>query len=504
MYRWQGRIVLLLSAWVLGLGGCAFHVDWPDLVDEEPAAKPGCSVRSYRIGEADAPNYEQALSNGRIVELRFDDDGDGTADATVDLREPTGSIPHFMVILDGVPFDVVEAMYAEGHFRLFAPPVRVISTFPAMTDVALSRLFHTRPCIATEASYFDRTKNRMSSGNDVYMSGDNAPWMPAVDYHAPQNVAVATYLSPASVFSRELRDMHRLFATTDAQWAAGYSVGAAGIGTRGGEPAIRSFLAEIDRLCERITYNRRGRVRFTITADHGHGLKPCERVSFREALIDAGFHPKKTITGPDDVVIVSYGLVTYAQFFTDRPADVAETLRGHAAVDLAMYPTDEAVVVLNADGEATVRQEGNTFLYQPIEGDPLRLTGLLPPLPVDGSEQADAPLSERAVLEATAQREYPDPLRRIWLAFHGLVAKPADVIVSLKPGACHGSKFFHFFIAPVESTHGSLGRLSSATFLLTNAVEEPLPEVIRIEDVLDTVHWKSPGSHAGDAPLSQD
>lgn len=425
--------------------------------------------------------------------MLFDDDADGETDETVSLVSERADCPHFLVILDGVPFDVVRAMHDEGHFRLFPPPSRVVSVFPAMTDLALSRTFHAKRCVAIEALYFDREKNRMSDGNAVYLSGENAPWIPFVDYSAPQRVAVGTYLNPPSVFSQELRAMVRLFGATKADTAAAYSVGTAGLGTRGGEPAIRRYLLDIERLCERITYDRRGRVRFTITADHGQTLQRCQLANFEKSLRGAGFRCTKSLRGPNDVVIVAYGLITCAAFHTDRPEAVADVLVDHAAVDFVTYRQADSVVVRKRGQQAMIQRGSGGYRYQTIEGDPLELSPIVAGLRAAGFLNDQDEIAARPLLEATATHRYPDALHRLWTCFDGLVRKQADVIASLKPEACHGSKFFHAFVGPVASTHGGLDYMGSVTFLLSNASPLAAPPVLRSEDVLEAIGWPAEG-----------
>jgi hypothetical protein len=490
-------ILGLLSLCSLTMG-CRYHVDWPDGPVETQTTDQGKVCRCYTIGQGSRLNYRQRLENGRVTTLFFDDDGDGRDDETVDLLGRDSDVPHFIIILDGVPFDVVQAMYEEGCFRLFGPPSRVVSVFPAMTDLALSRIFHTPPCIAAEALYFDREGNTLSDGNQVYLRGANAPWVTAVDYLAPQSVAVGTYLNPWSVFSQELRGMHRLFQRSGGPAAVAYSVGTAGIGTREGEKGIQTYLREVDKLCERITYDRRGRVRFSILADHGQGLQRCRRVSFRKTLTEAGFQVTKALRGPKDIVIISYGLVTYAQFHTDRPRAAAEALVDHPAVDLALFREDQQVIVRSARASAVIRQCPDGYAYDMTGGDPLGLASIIEELRSTGQVAGDGTIADRGMLWASADHDYPDPLHRIWTSFDGLVEKPADLIVSLEPDACHGSKFYHFFVAPVASTHGALDRLSSVTFVLTNATSHPLPGVLRVEDVLEAL--QVPGSGVPSRP----
>ena len=94
-------------------------------------------------------------------------------------------------------------------------------------------------------------------------------------------------------------------------------------------------------------------------------------------------------------------------------------------------------------------------------------------------------IEDRPFFEATAKHIYPDPLRRVWMAFHGIVIKPADLIICLKDGYVHGSEFFNVMIGGATSTHGSLNRVNSTAFVLTMLGE--LPDVLRPEDVLPAI-----------------
>ena len=56
------------------------------------------------------------------------------------------------------------------------------------------------------------------------------------------------------------------------------------------------------------------------------------------------------------------------------------------------------------------------------------------------------------------------------------------MLVSLRDGYAHGSKLFNFAIGGTDSTHGSLNRINSTTFVMTMLGQ--LPPVLRPEDVL--------------------
>ncbi len=440
--------------------------------------------------------------------LNFDADGDGLSDyrqsqnaegrkqmltfaprrgepeRAVNLDEiPGRQCPHFVIALDGVPFEIVDQLYRDGSLRLFYPPARVVCGYPSMTDLALADVFHTERCLAYQALYFDRTANRLSNGNAVYLSGRNSPWARQMAYRSSFWWDTLVYLNPQIVFDHELSRIQAIFrAAQDGCELRAYSVGSAGLGTRLGRPGIEAYLRREDELCERIVYERRGNVKITLLADHGHNLVENRRISFDDTLRAGGYRPARSLRGPRDVVAVSYGLVTYAELFTRDPAGVAACLLQHADVEFACYPADDGIVVCDRSGSAWLTQRGDGYAYVARSGDPLRLTPILDDLRQAGRVSADGVIDDVALFAATLEHEYPNPLARIWRAFHGLVDNPPDLLVNLRDGACHGSRFFHAMIGKVASTHGSLNRMNSTTFVLTMLGD--MPPALRSVDIL--------------------
>ncbi len=435
-------------------------------------------------GDKRGDYWQMQDAAGRSVVLQFDDNRDGQPDETVDLRRVRArDVPHLIIVLDGCPYDCVEAVYREGGLRLFYPPVRMISCFPAMTDVALSRIWHCGPNRAYQAMYFDRVTGGRNSGNVAYLKAENSPWVPMMAYRCSFWWDASAYLTPSLVFAHEMGGMYREFKKVKHATGAGYTVGTAGLGTRGGRQAIVEYLHRVDRLCQHIVRQRRGQVKLTVMADHGHGLKRCKRVKFDKYLQRHGLRLRSKLRDPKDVVTVEYGLVTYAAFFTGVPVELAEALRQHEAVELVFRKAGSNVVVQDQTGEAVISRAPGGYRYAMVEGDPLKLAPIVAALRKRGRVDEDGVIDDRALLEATATHEYPDPLHRAWWAFNGVTEIYADVIASLHNGCSHGGGFFNFMIGGAASTHGSIDRLSSTSFVLT--MRRRMPAVVRLEDVLD-------------------
>lgn len=490
----------LLTATLL-VTGCTQPLTFPEPLQRQPAGgETAIAFDTNHDGVADFWQYEDAA--GRKDAIAYVDPNTGAPAARITLAAmPANTVPHFVIALDGVPYEVVADLYAAGHFRFFTRPQKVICCFPAMTDLAFTDLFHAPAPTAYQALYFDRARNRLSDSSQVYLSGINSPWLPALNYRASLWWDAVVYLDPMAVFHHELRGFVKTFRAAGDGQTNVYSVGTAGLGTRGGRPAIEAYLCDIDRLCEQLIYQCHGRVNITVLADHGHDLVPNRRVRFDDYLRSSGFTPAKKLCCPRDVVALEYGLVTYAAFFTHERAAVAQCLAQHPDVDLVCYPDDHQVIILSAAGRAVLRNTPAGYIYTPQTGDPLHLTPILAELQAAGHVTADGAVDGDAFFAATVDAEYPDALARIWRAFHGLVERPPDVIANLRDGVCHGSSFFKTMIGSVTSTHGSLNRMNSTTFVLTTLGD--LPHPLRGIDVMPALDALRQGGVPAAAPAGE-
>lgn len=439
-------------------------------------------------GQADY--WQRFESTGRKVELRFSQQPDEPNEVVLLDRLTSQNIPHFIVALDGVPYELVEELYQQGRFRLFYPPSRVVTCFPGMTNPAFQQVFGGKKPIAYESEYFDRKRNRLISGNDLYLSGQAANWAKSLDYRCSPKLDALGYIEPDLVFKYELQQITDVFRKTRKNTGIVYLMATAGLGTRGGREAILKYLRRIDQWCEQIVYERRGRVKISLLADHGHSASGQGRASFKKLLKENGYRLTDRLEKPSDVVTVEFGLVSYAAYYTDDPAGVATALLTDPRTILTCYPlvkeraaTDGLdVVVQTTDGKATVRKKQGRFGYEVESGDPLELSDIIEQLRRKGKIDSDGFIDDRAMFEATLNHIYPDPLRRVWQAFNGLVEKPADLVICLKDGWVHGSGLFYSVIGKVASTHGSLNQSNSVTFAMTMLGE--LPPALRLEEVM--------------------
>jgi hypothetical protein len=226
-----------------------------------------------------------------------------------------------------------------------------------------------------------------------------------------------------------------------------------------------------------MVWRTRGRVKVTLLADHGHSYTRPKFLDLKSLLEAKGWRMVDRLEGPKDVNFAPLGLVTYASFSTFRPGALAADLVECKGVELASYVEKGVLIVLSSDGgRSTIRKVNAGYTYEPTQGDPLKLRDALGRIKAN----ADGAYDGNELLQSTANCAYPAPLERLWRAHFSLVENPGDVIVSLEDGYCSGLRLF-MDIVKIVSTHGSLNRTNSTTFIMSTA--GPLPPVMRSTDI---------------------
>jgi len=507
--RFAGVLGLLtLAAIMFAAAGCAMPVKFPaapitptgaDTPDAQAGAAQAGAVLAYDTSGGNRPDYFTTLNaEGREYLIGYDPGRTGKPTSVVNLDEvPVAGVQQIVFILDGVGYEVVQEFRKEGRLRLFHPPARVISTFPAMTDIALGDIFRTAPCVGLEVRYFDAAANRIVGGDADYFSMKNEDWARACDYRAPILIDAISYVYPDAMYNHELGEFLKLFERRDRPMIVAYFVATAGLGTREGLEGQRKVLDRIDRLCEELVFRTRGLVKITLLSDHGHTLTKAAHADFKTYLAGKGWRPGEKLERPRDVVQVEYGYITYASFCAAAAerADLAKDLIGHPAVDLVTYEDGEAVAVESPAGKALVERRGGRYRYRPVTGDPLQLAPL-----IDAAKKADAAgksdaavfdadgfADDRAWLRLTFTHRYPDALDRLWRCFHGMVGHTPDVIASLKP-EYYSAALRPIYNPSIASTHGDLELRSSSAFIMSTSMPiEPRWPLLRSRDLPDVL-----------------
>lgn len=450
----------------------------PIVPRETHALAGGAVERRYDANQDGRIDYcEQVGPDGRVALLRFDLNGDGQFDLDVDRRRPASEDRHLVILIDSVPFEIVRELWDEGRFRLFHPPSRTISPFPVMTDLSFSEFFGVSPCPAVEAEFFDG--NKLEGGYGYYVHDRNSPWLACTDYHMANIAHAVAYFDPDAWLDHELYYIQKYFLRSAKSPYIGYCVDGSALGAKLGRNGHVAGMMRVDRFCQRIMYETRGRVQITLMSDHGHNLLPSHRAPLSEFLERCGYRVGERLARPGDVVVPEFGVVTCGAVYTREPARVAADLTLMDGIDQVMFLEGDEVVVLSRDGRARIGRSGDAFRYAVERGDPLKMKAVWERLKQEGRIDSGGFVKDGELFEAAADQEYPDALHRVWRAFHGLVVHQPDVLLTTQEGWHCGSKLMSKMY-DVRSAHGNLGP-SSCGFVMTTA--GPLPGVMRMENL---------------------
>jgi hypothetical protein len=467
---------IFVSVLPLVLAGCRPALRFPA---EPQAAGMAGVARAYDTGgRGRADFFFFADAAGRFNRIGYDLSGRGRAEEIVDLDAiPFHRCRHLVIILDGFGYDVVKAYYDAGGLRMFYPPSRVIAPYPTITDTSLEDIFDSIPCAGYEAKYFDRQANRMVGGAGSYLRGQDEPYSRLLQYRANLLWDAIAYARPWWVYKRELNEAIDDFDRSQTQEFIAYFVSSAGVSTQQGASGQKRCLARMERLIDQALWQTHGLVKITLLADHGHSYTPGAMAPLKSYLKSKGWRLRGRLSRDNDVVWVRFGLLTCASLDTRRPAALAADLAGCEGVDLVSFTTGDAVTVLSRDGgKAIIRRQGESYSYQVLAGDPLRLQATLARLCPD----REGFYAVADLLAATADQEYPAPLERLWRAHFDLVQHPTSVLCSLRDSYFSGSKTFAALVK-VASTHGSLNRANSTTFIMSTV--GPLPALMRSNEI---------------------
>ena len=243
---------------------------------------------------------------------------------------------------------------------------------------------------------------------------------------------------------------------------------------------VRQQVRAFDGWVGKLLADREHPVRVILFSDHGNDPRKMRAAELAGALRRAGFRLGGAIKDERSVVLPQFGLVSTAVLYTapGREPAVAEALRGARGVDFAVYRRNDALYVVGPKGTARLeaREADGTLRlrYRAESGDPLLLECILAELTAAGEADPEGFISADAWLRATAEHIYPDPLRRLWASFHGLMAQPASVVVSLEDGYYTGSWLLDVF-APLQATHGNLRRAQSRGVVMSTDLGLFLP-----------------------------
>ncbi|CAG0990522.1 hypothetical protein PHYC_02270 [Phycisphaerales bacterium] len=405
--------------------------------------------------------------DGRFDVLGYDDNRDGSDDRVYRLSDYANEdVPHLIILLDSIPYQELADRYEQARWTWFDPPRKVIPPFPTMSGVIFSRILHAPPLGGMINQYFDRERGTITNRISQRAGGAENPWEQRLHYRLRYWENGLSFLEPRSWFRVELERARQAFERSPDRVSIVYLASTAGMLSKHGAQGLQEVLDGLEQLCLSILHSRRGAVKITVMADHGHRLQRGRRIDLPSLLRHAGFYPSTTLASDNAAVVELDGLVNYAGVHTRQPAQVAGALVSNPEVELAMYLEQDHVIVQSRAGRARVDLLDARLKYTPIDADVLGYQPVIDTLRAAGKLDADGFASDRDWFDATVDHHWPDAPARLWEAFHGLAVNTPDVMITTAPGCYAGLASMEWFIT-MASTHGGFDQKDSATFVMT-------------------------------------
>jgi hypothetical protein len=395
-----------------------------------------------------------------------------------------------VLILDGVPYQTMAELRAEGRFRRFKNPARMVSMFPSLTNVAMIEILQAQDSPGYEDHYYDRDQNRLFGAIQDRLNGGKfiqRSFRNTFDYHAPAFKGSLAYVAAPvgtiavahldiSAFRKAFREFS---GKSDAPLFVAYIGETDSLAHLGGRKPLKALLRSLDRTIEEFISESDGRLEVEMFSDHGNNYAEYTEVKLNDAINSAGFKTEKTMRDARSVVLPKFGLVGASTLFThpENRALLAEVCAKAKGVDFAVYQSGEGVIeLISVRGRARLSSDGDRFKYEAASGDPLGLVPIMAELKARGAIDAGGFASREDWWHATMNHRYVDPLRRLFDGFNKYVRNRADVIVSYEDGYMVGSPFLSLF-AEMVATHGNLLRGETEGFAIST--RQDLGEAVR-------------------------
>ena len=413
------------------------------------------------------------------------------------------------ISLDAVPYQVAAdvmdpALGEEALFQGFEGPVRLVSTFPSSTSVALPGILGPiglRRSPGYEARFFDWQEKKVRGGGAVSYGRIEFPWREFFDW-GRKGVAGSAIeaVKPVKSGIKRLRKAMKDFVQSDKDEFWIYSAATDIAGHVISPDAHKEFFRALDEMileARRASPDRPFDV--VVFSDHGmEGGEPLINVfkPAKKALKRAGYRSKKRLKSSRDVVLTPFGLVSNFEAYTndENKGRVAEILAAVEGVDLCAYEWERGWRVESHRGSATFRQSERHgelwWLYEPHLGDPLELREGITEMERNGMLRQGW-IPDEELFETTVGAENPDPLYRLSRSFE-LVTNPASVICSVGRdymyGAPHTSVLARIGKGRLRWTHGALNREATLGFLFSDVEGWVAPEAIRFDRAILPFH----------------
>jgi hypothetical protein len=402
-----------------------------------------------------------------------------------------------LLCLDGVPFEVLKAAKNQGLFDIFSDPSRLLSPFPTMTNVALSRMLGATVPLGYESLYFDKCAQELRGGVRKYIgwrTPDKTPssYMDELDYQEPLPFEFLVYVAPETIWRADMKRFNERFRRAPQQRDFfAFLKGTDGLMHIRGPRRLTVALQSLDKILKNIHAYCGDETEIVLFSDHGMNLEENKRVNLQTHLRKNGYTVSNRLRGRmrRSVSVPAFGLCSYAALYSvdeEATAEVGDALVDLEGVDFSIHRDhNDAVMVKGARGGARIHRRvsdetGTSYRYEQITGDPLELAPAINQLREDCLLDQTGYAPDTAWYERTASHIYPDALANLYKALYApRVGHTADVLVSLRDGYFYGDTIFSR-LARLAATHGNALRASSTAFMMST--HRTLPTYVRADE----------------------
>ncbi len=422
---------------------------------------------------------------GNSDQLLYDDNEDGVTDRIYRLDDyDTSLLPHVVILLDSVPFQSFVDRFERGDFRWFTKPQKVISVFPSLTEVCYTEVFQAPPLPGMIDTQYDPRVGGYR--NDLWkrLRGIEQPWERRTHYHADYLQHGMSFLNPKGWYQAELQRAYNTISESADRVSYIYFASAASLACKYGDAGIKEVLDGARKLCLQLLYERRGAIQISMMADHGHNLVRSKNVSIETVLKRGGLNVTDSLKADRDVIISINGLVTCGGIHTLQPERVSDILINEPATELTIYRDKQQVMIRSSKGTSAIEASGSKTRYLPLGDDVLGYAAVVESMRATGDCDADGFADRQAWLKHTVNHQWPVAPVRLWDAFNRLFESPPTMIFTMKDGYCAGKPDYEKWIT-MQSTHGGLNQVNSATFITTMRRKIEKPQLQR--DVLNAL-----------------
>ncbi len=454
-----------------------------------------------RIGTNGAKNFRWSIDTNRDDKAdvcEIDLDGDGRVDRlelgmpaikVIDLsllQSQIGMRRKLAICLDGIPYQQMAELWDEGYFREFSRPTRVISTFPSLSDVALTSVMNAGKVPGYENLYFDVRLNRLGGGPFSTLSKARIPYLEILDYDEPGIFKGMAYILPVKTFRADLDRFLKRYQTARSPNFTSHLCSTDALCHVKTKTQFRVYLLEVESLLREIFVSSQGQLDLIVFSDHGNSQVDSQMLNLHSFLARNSIKLGSSLNGGNSVVIPAYGLVGAIAAYCrpEKSAELSEVLAHCEGVDFCVFAATGTARIVSRRGSASIcKDHAGKLRFSNERGDFLQMGAVLNQMQVSGQLNSEGFASASAWFEATAEHEYPDAVNALYEGVTNHVLNPANVLVSLKDGYHYGSSFFNRLVT-LRSTHGSLYKSQMTGFVMRNG--PPLVRTIPSHEVLNS------------------